>query len=119
MVTLKLTATLKDQSGTPLSAKPIDFSYSYDGSTYTPIQTLNTNENGVAETQHETDKTTWYKARFEGDDTYDASEATQTYEFPTAMEQMVNQMMTLISSLFPLMIMMMMLSMMAGVRRRE
>ena len=82
MVRLKLTATLKDYTGVALANKPILFFYSFDGATFTHIATVNTNDYGVAETQHETTRTTWYKARFEGDPTYDASEATQVYEVP-------------------------------------
>jgi len=79
MVTLQLTATLKDINGNPLSGKPINFYYSYDQETWNLITTVNTDENGVATTTHETTQTTYYKAVFEGDDVYEPSEATASY----------------------------------------
>ena len=80
MVNLKLTAVLKDSFGNALSGKPIYFYYSYDGETYTLLTTQSTDSDGKAETTHETTRTTWYKAKFAGDDTYDASEVVQKYE---------------------------------------
>jgi len=81
MVTLKLEATLEDADGNPLSNKPIDFYYSYDGETYTLITTENTDTEGKASTTHETTQTTYYKAVFQGDETYDASEDVEIYAF--------------------------------------
>jgi len=78
MVTLQLTATLTDGTN-PLSGKTIKFYYSYDGVTYNLISSEVTNSNGQASTTHETEQTTWYKAVFEGDDTYEPSEAVQKY----------------------------------------
>ena len=117
MTKLKLTATLKDYQGNALSGKPIDFYYSYDGETYTKITTQSTDINGKAETTHETTRTTWYKARFEGDSTYDASEAVEKYEMPLIppelMEQLTNLMMQL------LLIMILMSILMALIPRRR
>ena len=79
MVTLQLTATLKDINGNPLSGKPINFYYSYDQQTWNLIATVNTDVNGVATTTHETTQSTYYKAVFEGDDEYEPSEATASY----------------------------------------
>jgi len=79
MVTLQLEATLKDVDGNPLANKPINFYYSYDQETWNLIETVNTNENGIATTTHEATKTTYYKAVFEGDDEYEGSEATASY----------------------------------------
>ena len=79
MVTLQLTATLKDIDGNPLANKPINFYYSYDQQTWNLIATVNTDENGIATTTHETTQTTYYKAVFEGDDVYEPSEATASY----------------------------------------
>jgi len=75
MVTLRLIATLKDINGNPLSGKPINFYYSYDQETWNLITTVNTDENGVATTTHETTQSTYYKAIFEGDDKYKPSSA--------------------------------------------
>ena len=90
MVKLKLTATLKDYYGNALSGKPIDFYYSYDGETYLKITTQTTDVDGKAETIHETTQTTWYKARFEGDEVYDASEVVERYYIPTIIEEMIS-----------------------------
>jgi len=79
MVTLQLKATLKDIDGNPLANKPINFYYSYDQQTWNLIETVNTDENGVATTTHETTQTTYYKAVFEGDEEYEGSEATAVY----------------------------------------
>jgi hypothetical protein len=78
-VTLKLTATLTDISGAPLSGKTITFYYSYDGSTWTTIGSATTDANGQASVTHTTDRTTYYKAEFAGDPEYDASSATAVY----------------------------------------
>jgi hypothetical protein len=78
-VTLKLTATLTDINGTPLSGKTISFYYSYDGSTWTLIGSGTTDSNGQASVTHTTDRTTYYKAEFAGDPEYDSSSATAEY----------------------------------------
>ena len=75
MVTLQLEAVLKDINGNPLSGKPINFYYSYDQETWNLIATVNTDSNGKATATHETTKTTYYKAVFEGDDVYESSSA--------------------------------------------
>jgi len=79
LTTVNLSATLKDNSGNPLEGKPIKFYYSYDGTNYTLIATVNTNASGIAETTHTTNEYTWYKAVFEGDDDYESSEDIATY----------------------------------------
>ena len=79
MVTLQLTATLKDINGNPLAGKPINFYYSYDQETWSLIKTESTDENGKATTTFETSKTTYFKACFEGDEDYEASEASASY----------------------------------------
>jgi len=81
MVTVKLEAVLQDVDGNPLSDKPIDFYYSYDGETYTLITTENTDVDGKASTTHETTQTTYYKAVFQGDADYGASEDTEIYVY--------------------------------------
>jgi len=79
MVTLQLEAVLKDINGNPLSGKPINFYYSYDQETWNLIETKTTDSNGKATTTFETSRTTYFKARFEGDEDYEASEATASY----------------------------------------
>ena len=79
MVSLKLIATLKDAYDNPLASKSIDFYYSFDGETFTKFDTQLTNENGVAETTTSTTQDTYYKARFEGDELYEASEDIELY----------------------------------------
>jgi len=74
--TVQLVATLTDNAGNPLANKPIKFYYSYDGSTYTLLATVNTGSDGKATTTHVTKRHTYYKAVFEGDETYAPSEAT-------------------------------------------
>jgi len=78
MVTLQLLATLTDGVN-PLPGKTINFYYSYDGETYTLISSEVTDDNGQASTTHETSVTTWYKAVFPGDETYDGSSAVRKY----------------------------------------
>jgi len=87
MVFLKLTATLTDSDGNPLSGKTIEFYKSTDGVNYTLIATKTTDENGVAETTDEITETGtyYYKAKFPGDDQYESSEASAEYTYsPTA-----------------------------------
>jgi hypothetical protein len=79
MVTVKLVATLRDSSGNPLPGKLVSFSYSHDGISYTEIASVKTSADGTASTTHTTDKRTYYKAEFKGDDNYDPSIAIATY----------------------------------------
>jgi len=83
MVVLKLTATLKDGEGNPLGGKTIEFYKSTDNVSFSRIATETTDSNGVAETTDEITcyGTYYYKARFPGDETYDASEATASYTY--------------------------------------
>jgi hypothetical protein len=90
-VTLKLIATLTTDS-TPLSDKTIYFYYSYDGLTWTLIGSGTTDVNGQAFVTHTTDRTTYYKAVFEGDPEYESSFATATYTptlAPTAIQSLL------------------------------
>ena len=113
MVKLLLKATLKDGEGNPLSGKTIEFYYSYDKSTWNLIESKTTDENGECTSQHETDKTTYYKARFPGDETYEESEATAEYYIPpppTLTEQLINMMITLLPVIMILMMMALMIA---------
>ena len=110
MTKLKLTATLKNSYGNPLSGKPIDFYYSHNGETYTKITTQSTDADGKAETTHETTRTTWYKARFEGDSTYDASEAVEKYECPQFPPQINGQLTNLMMLMMQILIIMALMS---------
>jgi hypothetical protein len=86
MVTLKLTATLTS-NGTPLSGKTVNFYYSYDGEEWVPIGSATTDANGQASVTHTTDKTTYYKAEFPGDQEYEPSSATAVYTPPSQQAQ--------------------------------
>jgi len=83
MPTLKLTARLTDGEGNPLSGKTIEFYKSTDNINFTLIAAKTTDENGAAETTDEITSygTYYYKARFPGDETYEASEATASYTY--------------------------------------
>jgi len=105
-VTLKLIATLTSDS-TPLSDKTIYFYYSFDGSTWTLIGSGTTDVNGQTFVTHTTDRTTYYKAVFEGDPDYESSFATITYTLitqPTATQTLIGLLMWIIPLLllFPL-----------------
>jgi len=101
MVSLKLVATLTDVNGNPLSGKTIEFYRSTDGVNYTLLGTATTNTNGQASLIDEITEPGkyYYKARFPGDETYDASEATATYEYPapSPVELLVTQLQSLIN----------------------
>ena len=119
MVSLKIIAELKDAQGSPLADKPIDFYYSYDGSTFTKIASVNTDTNGIAEISHETDRTTWYKARFEGDSVYDASEAVEKYEIPITPTKLTEQLTNLMMLMMQILIIMALMSTLMALIRRE
>ena len=97
MVTLLLTATLKDIDGNPLADKPINFYYSYDKQTWNLIETKNTNSNGVAEATFEATQTTYFKAEFPGDENYDPSSDIEVYTveitpaIPPTVEETIRQ----------------------------
>ena len=101
MVVLRLIATLTDINDNPLPNKTIEFYRSTDGVNYILIGTATTDANGIAEI---TDEITepgryYYKARFPGDDVYDASEATAIYEYPapSPVEVLMTQLQSLIN----------------------
>jgi len=72
-----LEATLTDDEGSPLAGKTVDFYESRDMSTWTKIYSGTTDASG--KTSVTVAKSAvgdyYYKARFEGDETYDASES--------------------------------------------
>jgi len=76
---VQLKATLTDINGNPLANKLIKFYKSY-GTSWELIDQKYTNEDGVAITTDETTKSCYYKARFDGDETYDASEDVKYYQ---------------------------------------
>ena len=118
MVKLLLKATLKDGEGNPLSGKTIEFYYSYDKSTWNLIESKTTDENGECTSQHETDKTTYYKARFAGDETYEEAEAIAEYYIsppPTLAEQM----MSMLIMLLPVFMIIMMITLLVTIFRRK
>jgi len=119
MAKLKLTATLKDSYGNVLSGKPIDFYYSYDNATYTKITSQTTDVNGNAETTHETNRTTWYKAAFAGDSTYAGSEAVQKYEVSLIPPEFFSQFTSMITTMFTLYMLMMLMSMVKRLREKR
>jgi len=86
MVTLRLIATLKDSAGNPLGGKTIEFYHSLDGVNYTLIGTATTDTSGQASITYEATQagTHYFKARFPGDEYYEASEATATYTVAAA-----------------------------------
>jgi len=73
-----ITATLTTDSA-PLNGKTINFYYSYDGTTWSLIGSQATNDKGQASVEHQTSKTTYYKAEFPGDPEYEPSSAIATY----------------------------------------
>ena len=79
---VQLVARLTDNDGNPLSGKTIYFYYSYDNKTWTQIGTNTTNTNGYAYMRHTTTKPTYYKASFQGDSSYEPSEAYAFYSPP-------------------------------------
>lgn len=101
MVMLKLIAMLTDANGNPLSGKTIEFYHSLDGVNYALIGTSITDTNGQASITYEITQTGihYFKARFPGDDVYDASEAIATYEYPapSPVEVLVTQLQSLIN----------------------
>ena len=102
MTTLRLTATLKDVSGNPLSGKTVEFYRSTDNVSFSLIAASTTDENGVAEATDEVtvQGTYYYKARFPGDDVYEPSEASASYtygfEWMQALMDLMNMLMYLV-----------------------
>ena len=68
----------------PLSGKTVDFYYSLDGQEWSLIDSRVTDEEGKCSTSfsYPEDVKLWFKARFEGDDVYDACEDVAVYEPP-------------------------------------
>jgi len=77
---VQLKAILTDADGNPLSGKLINFYKSYDGTTWELIDQKTTDSQGVAITDDMTDRSCYYKARFNGDEVYDSSEAIKYYQ---------------------------------------
>jgi len=99
MTQLKLTATLTDLDGNPLPNKTINFYYSRDAVTWTPLDTKTTDSNGQAETIFSTNETGtfYFKAEFPGDDQYEPSSAVASYTItPTAAKGIPTWMIVLI-----------------------
>jgi len=121
MVKLLLKAALKDGEGNPLSGKTIEFYYSYDKSTWNLIESKTTDENGECASQHETDKTTYYKARFPGDETYDEAEAIAEYYIspPPSPPTLAEQMMSMLIMLLPVIMIIMMITLLTSIFRKK
>jgi hypothetical protein len=79
---VRLIARLMDGKGSPLPSKPIYFSYSYDDHSYVQMGTAVTDASGVAAMMHGTDKVTYYKAEFKGDNACEKSMVKVKYEPP-------------------------------------
>jgi len=79
---VQLVARLTDNNGNPLSGKTIYFYYSYDNKTWIQIGTSTTDTNGYAYMKHTTTMPTYYKASFQGDSSYQPSEAYAFYNPP-------------------------------------
>lgn len=77
--TVALRARLVDENGNPLQGKEIIFEKSTDGVTYTEIARRITDENGEAFAGDAPTQTTYYRARFEGDDQYEPAVAEAVY----------------------------------------
>jgi len=117
MPTLKLTATLKDSGGNPLSGKTIEFYKSTDNVNFYLIAIKTTDDNGIAETTDEITAfgTYYYKAWFPGDETYDASEATASYTYSFDWSQIVQMFMQWLPWILMIMFMALMASLLAAV----
>jgi len=116
MPTLKLTATLKDTEGNPLSGKTIEFYKSSDGINFSLITTKTTNAEGVAEATDEITAygTYYYKARFPGDDQYEASEAVASYTYSFDLSQIMQMIMNWLPWIIVLMLIALMVSLAAS-----
>ena len=68
-----LKATLKDEEGNPLQGKTVGFFHYTDPDVKTLIGTAETNEQGVAQIEYETQQSEYVIAYFAGDETYEAS----------------------------------------------
>jgi len=79
-----LKATLKDEEGNPLEGKIVGFFHYTDPNVKTLIGTAETNSDGVAELQYETEQTEYVIAYFAGDETYEASWSNEVLLNPIA-----------------------------------
>jgi 5-hydroxyisourate hydrolase-like protein (transthyretin family) len=78
---VRLTAVLRDSAGNPLANKTVVFEYKASGAAqWTSAGTANTDSNGAASVTVTVAAPGAYdfRARFQGDDQYEASEATVT-----------------------------------------
>jgi len=116
MPILKLTAKLTDGEGNPLSGKTIEFYKSTDGVNFTLIATKTTDTNGVAEATDEVTSygTYYYRARFPGDETHEASEATVSYTYSFDWEQVVQMFMQWLPWILLIMLIVLMVSLLAA-----
>jgi len=121
MVKLLLKATLKDGEGNPLSNKTIEFYYSYDKNTWNLIETKTTDTNGECTSQHETDKTTYYRARFPGDEVYEEAEAISEYYIPPppSPPTLAEQLVRVLTMLLPVIMIIMMISLLITIFRKK
>jgi len=75
MVTFQLEAVLKDVNDNPVSGKPVVFYQSDDGYIFNRVGAAETDANGKATFELETDTNpVWFKARFEGDSNHGKAE---------------------------------------------
>lgn len=119
MVRLRILATLTDIDGNPLPNKTIEFYVSTDDVNYTLIDTKTTDSNGVAETTYEVMQygTYYFKARFPGDETYDASEAKASYTYGFDWSQLLQQIMNLLPYLIMILIIVLVISLIVSAFR--
>jgi len=115
VVTLKLTAKLTDAGGNPLASKTIEFYKSIDNINFSLIATRTTDSNGIAEVTDEITSfgTYYYKARFPGDEAYEASEATVSYTYSFDWEQVVQMFMQWLPMILMIMLIVLMVSLIA------
>jgi len=81
VVNVNILVKLCDGEGNPLPNKLIHVFYSFDGVEWVKLHEGLTNEGGEVVTTHATDRDTWYKAVFEGDETYDYAEGIAFFNY--------------------------------------
>lgn len=74
-MSVRLTAKLTDSAGNPVSGRTVEFLKSADGVNFTSVGTAVTDSSGVAVVTDSPTYKTYYKARFAGDQYYEASES--------------------------------------------
>jgi len=77
--TVALIAKLVDEAGNPLQGKELIFEKSTDGVNYVEFARRITNEEGEAYAGDSPTTTTYYRVRFEGDESYGPSSAEAVY----------------------------------------